>query len=461
MTAGDDLPAGWKRSKLGALLEDIQPGFASGRHNSEGEGLPHLRPMNVSSRGVIDRAVVKSIDPALANRSERRLRKGDVLFNNTNSPELVGKTAYFDGDDEPAFSNHMTRLRPDRERLLPDYLARRLHFAWMQGYFAARCNNHVSQASVGRAILNDMEIEVPPLEVQRAITDLVAKIERQRTSAIAHLDASRQAIECFRQAVLAAACSGRLTEDWRIDNEPAETASVQAARIDEARQRRLGSRYKSSSPPDDQGEPPNGWCWTTVGALLDVATGATPLRKRLDYYNGTVPWVMSGAVNAGVITSATEYITEAAIRETNAKVFPAGTLLVAMYGEGQTRGRVGELGIDAATNQAVAALLFDEETAYLKPYIKLFLLENYERVRTLSFGGVQPNSSLGAIRETPVPLPPRGEQFEIAKRVDELFTLASRLVQHIEAAARYAELSSQAILAKAFRGELSNLSKSA
>jgi hypothetical protein len=74
-------------------------------------------------------------------------------------------------------------------------------------------------------------------------------------------------------------------------------------------------------------------------------------------------------------------LADLAIKETNAKVFPKGTLLVAMHGEGQTRGRIAELGIDAATNQAVAALLFDVASVVIRPYLHLFFLETYERIR--------------------------------------------------------------------------------
>jgi len=74
--------------------------------------------------------------------------QGDILFNNTNSPELVGKTSVFDEDEAPAFSNHMTRLRVDRTRLDARYAALRLHQAWRDGWFAEQCNNHVSEARI-------------------------------------------------------------------------------------------------------------------------------------------------------------------------------------------------------------------------------------------------------------------------------------------------------------------------
>jgi type I restriction enzyme S subunit len=245
-----------------------------------------------------------------------------------------------------------------------------------------------------------------------------------------------------------------LTEDWRQANPATELAQETVARISIERKARLGKKYPDQPPVDVNAELPDSWCWVRVGSLVDIATGATPLRKRADYYGGDVPWVTSGAVNAGLITQPTEYITDSALKETNAKLFPAGTLLVAMYGEGQTRGRVAELGIEAATNQAVAALLFDEQSEPLKPYLRLFFLENYERIRALSFGGVQSNLSLGVIRDTPVPFPPVAEQREIVRRVEELLTLAEVVNRRIEVASTRVDRSSQAVLAKAFRGDL-------
>lgn len=448
----------WPNVQLGALLTDIQPGFASGRHNSDGVGIPHFRPMNVSTDGKILRSVMKYVDPD-TGRADVRLRRGDILFNNTNSPELVGKTAYFEGDDSPAFSNHMTRLRVDESKLDARFAALNLHQAWREGWFAAHCNNHVSQASIGREVLKAFELKLPPLDVQREIASLSVAVDDSKSSASTHLVAARRAIDRLRQSVLAAACSGRLTDDWRNENQLNEPADALVARIDDLRRTRLVSRYKAPMSVEGFIELPEGWCWTTVGALVDVATGATPLRKQKDYYGGATPWVTSGAVNAGYITSAIEYITDKAIQETNAKVFPAGTLLVAMYGEGQTRGRVAELAIDAATNQAVAALLFDESTACLRPYLKVFFLENYERIRALSFGGVQPNLSLGSIRDTVLPLPPLSEQVEIVNRVERLLATSANLRGRIDVASRLVDRSSQAVLAKAFRGELHSASQ--
>src|SRR4051794_32535320 len=103
----DELPEGWATARLGeGLLCDVQPGFACGEHNRGGEGVPHLRPMNISREGRIDLGELKSVPTDAAAVAARWIHAGDVLFNNTNSPELVGKTAYYNMPEPRAFSNH-------------------------------------------------------------------------------------------------------------------------------------------------------------------------------------------------------------------------------------------------------------------------------------------------------------------------------------------------------------------
>jgi type I restriction enzyme, S subunit len=380
------------------------------------------------------------------------LEPGDLLV--ARMPEPLGRACIFPGLDQPAVTVvDVCIVRPNQSHARADWLVNAINSpdfrSSMQHLIRGTTRERISRRNLGT-----LRLSVPGLGTQTEISQTLDHIAETRGRAATHVAAARKSIDRFRQAVLAAACSGRLTADWSEAHCCSESAADLVASLKTARKDRHGRRFRTAVAPNVEVEPPEGWVWTTVGALVDVATGATPLRTRADYYGGSVPWVTSGAVNAGIIMEASEYITELAIRETNAKVFAAGTLLVAMYGEGQTRGRVAELGIDAATNQAVAALLFDEATDRLRDYLRVFFLENYERIRRLSFGGVQPNLSLGVIRETPLQLPPYEEQVEIVRRVDSLFQLANGLQQRIDAASRRIDRSAQALLAKAFRGDL-------
>ena len=438
-----ETPERWTRSTLNTaarLVKDkIDP--AAVPDDLPYVGLEHVQAHTMKLLGHGQASDVKS--------AKTRFNAGDVLYGKLRP--YLNKVAHpnFDGICSTDFL-----VFGDSPELDRGYLAHYLNQLWIADR-AHHASTGVELPRVDWQSLGQLPIVYPKSkDTQRAIVGRINRAATFRTSAASHVAAARRAIERFRQAVLAAACSGRLTADWREQHGGSTSARDLVDQVSYQRGR-IGNRFNSPAAavlPEE--ELPDSWCWTTVGTLVDVATGATPLRKRKDYYGGAIPWVTSGAVNAGLITEATEYITELAIHETNAKVFPIGTLLVAMYGEGQTRGRVGELGISAATNQAVAALLFDEHTAHLRPYVRLFFLENYERIRSQSFGGVQPNLSLGAIRNTPLPLPPQAEQLEIIIQVSQLLGSASTLEGRINMAARRIDRSAQAVLSKAFRGDL-------
>jgi len=193
---------------------------------------------------------------------------------------------------------------------------------------------------------------------------------------------------------------------------------------------------------------PTGWRWSTVGELAEVGTGATPKRDHADYWrSGTVPWVASAAVNKAIIKEPTELITELALKETNCRVYPPGTLLVAMYGEGKTRGTCAELGIAAATNQALAAI---QVPAKIRPYLKLVLQASYERTRRIASGGVQPNLNLSHIRSIRVPLPPVEDQRRIVEDLDRRLSVVDEVAAEIDANIRRADRVRQAVLRRAF-----------
>jgi type I restriction enzyme, S subunit len=160
--AESDQPEGWVVARLGDIVVDAHPGFACGVNNREKQGIGHLRPMNVNTDGQIALTDLKYVPESRCGREERLVRKGDVLFNNTNSTELVGKTAYYGYSESRAFSNHMTRLRCWPEIFDPRFGALALHQRWRQGFFKSVCNQHVSQSSVSRTVLLETEVALPP-----------------------------------------------------------------------------------------------------------------------------------------------------------------------------------------------------------------------------------------------------------------------------------------------------------
>jgi type I restriction enzyme S subunit len=144
----------------------------------------------------------------------------------------------------------------------------------------------------------------------------------------------------------------------------------------------------------------------TVGELASVGSGTTPSRSKSAYFDGgTIPWVTSGDLSKGLIESASQYVTKAALEQTSLRKYPMGTLLIAMYGEGKTRGTVAELGIEATINQACAAVqLHDPEK---REWVRAVLEANYSVMRRLAAGGVQPNLNLSLVRSIEIPVPNR------------------------------------------------------
>lgn len=190
-----------------------------------------------------------------------------------------------------------------------------------------------------------------------------------------------------------------------------------------------------------------------------VGTGATPRRGVSEYWEGgEIPWVTSGELSQGLIGGSAQLITAKALRETSVKLWPAGTLLIAMYGEGKTRGTVGELGIAATTNQACAAVVLRNDAPIVRDWVRLVLESRYDEMRRTASGGVQPNLNLSHFRAMTVPIPGEAAMGDLLARHRELQS-ASQLAQMAVSGAivRAASLR-RALLSAAFSGQLTGRS---
>lgn len=194
------------------------------------------------------------------------------------------------------------------------------------------------------SLLKEMEIPLPPLEVQK---EIVAEIEGYQKV----IDGARAVLDNYRPHI-------PIHPDWPM---------------------------------------------VELGEVLTTSSGGTPLKNRAEYYeNGTVPWLKSGEVAKGVISAAEEHITELGLKNSSAKIFPSETVLVAMYGA--TAGQVGLLGIEASTNQAICGILPDPRI--VPAFLYLHLKGRTEELVAMSTGGAQPNISQAIIRSLRIPSHP-------------------------------------------------------
>jgi len=188
---------------IGEICLDVQSGYSCSASKQTATGVPHLRSQNITDQGQLVWEGAKFVPLEIAAENESyALRKGDILFNNTNSVELVGKTCLYDSNERAHYSNHTTRLRVDEARALPQFVALAVHQLFKRGDFAKLCTRWVGQAGVSTTLLKQVEIPLPPLEEQRRI---VAEIEGYQKI----LDGARQILDALEHQL-------HIEPDWEL-----------------------------------------------------------------------------------------------------------------------------------------------------------------------------------------------------------------------------------------------------
>lgn len=195
---------------------------------------------------------------------------------------------------------------------------------------------------------------------------------------------------------------------------------------------------------------PENWCWTRMQEIAQWGSGGTPSRKVSEYYNGDISWVKTGELNDDYIFETEEHITQEAISHSSAKIYPIDTVVIAMYGA--TIGKVGILGIPAATNQACACAIVKPSTDY--KYLFYYAQSQKDDFIKKGKGGAQPNISQEIIKFHQFPLPPLAEQHRIVDRIESLFAKLDEAKEKAQAVVDSFETRKAAILHKAFTGEL-------
>jgi type I restriction enzyme S subunit len=195
-----------------------------------------------------------------------------------------------------------------------------------------------------------------------------------------------------------------------------------------------------------------GWAITNIDSIAVVKIGGTPDRKISIYWNGTVPWVRSGEVANCEIFGTTEHITDFGSRESAAKLLPEGSVLVAMIGQGKTRGQAAILRIKAATNQNVCGVVIDHGQIDSR-YLWYYFLSRYEESRSYASGGNQPALNGEKIGKFVLNLPPLAEQQAIIERVDKLMVMIKELEKQVFERKDQSEMLMQSVLCEALKQE--------
>ena len=278
-------------------------------------------------------------------------------------------------------------LRPKRITLESRYL----FYSCISAGFVASVVEHqegVSYPAVSDRVVRRQDIPLPPLHEQRAIAAYLDRETAKIDSLIGETEALNALLREKRVALISQAVTKGLDADVEMKDSDVEWL----------------------------GEIPAHWdVWKLSHAYKQIASGTTPNTTELSYFDGTVNWVTTSELRENTITSTKTSLSDRALREhSTLKVYPPGTLLIAMYGA--TIGRLGILGIPASTNQACCALAGSDVLETRFAFYSL--LVSRDHVIQLSFGGGQPNINQQTIRGLSMPVPPLHEQRAIAAHLD-------------------------------------------
>jgi len=405
-----DLPKGWIKTEL-QFVGEIVTGKTPSKKNTDfyGGNCLLVKPGDLDKEIIVSSTQDRLTELGLENAPA--IPAGSIMVTCIGNMGKVGIAS-----QRLATNQQINSIVPNKKIVESRYLFyyTKTLKSWLEQESSATTISIINKSKFSTA-----PIILPPLNEQKRIAkkldELLATVESIKT----RLDKAPTIIKRFRQSILAAATSGKLTEEWREENG-----------IDEE------------------------WKALTVDDVATVGTGNTPLKSNTSFYeNGDIPWLTSSVTGSPFVYETDKFVTQQAIDECRLKLYESGTLLVAMYGEGKTRGQVTELTFPASINQACAAIVVDEDKIE-KSYLKMRLQENYAAIRLLAEGGNQPNLNLSKVRSITVPTPSTDEQKEIVSQVESLFALADTLEAKIEASQKHVDKLTQSILAKAFRGEL-------
>lgn len=277
--------------------------------------------------------------------------------------------------DEPGICSTDILVFEPKALVVPEFVAYLVHTqAFLAHAIATTAGvNHPRTSWRG---LSDFPVALPPLEEQKALTAVLRTVQEAIAARRRETAMERERKAALMQRLFTYGTRGERLKDTAV------------------------------------GQIPESWQIRALGEMARITSGGTPSRMKPEYWNGKIPWVKTAEIDYKVINSTEETISELGMQNSSAKMIPKGTLLMAMYGQGVTRGRVGILGIDATVNQACAAILLSDSVFTF--YLFYYLAYHYESIRNLGHGANQKNLNAQLIKSIPILLPPLAEQTTIA-----------------------------------------------
>lgn len=462
--SNDELPTGWANCDLGDAIGFMRNGMVA-KQTKDCAGLPISRIETIAAGSIDSNRIGYSNDVSAKNAETYRLKNGDILFSHINSPSHLGKTAIYEGRPETLYHGMNLLMLQARQGLATaHYLEAALRFLRVSGTFSLVAQHAVNQASINQKKLSALKIPLAPLAEQKRIADKLEAVLGRVDACRTRLDRVPVLLKRFRQSVLAAATSGKLTEEWRYSS-GSESAQHLVSLIAQAQEEALikirGGRIEPAIQDlQHEIDLPDKWVVAGFDSLAEALPNAlkagpfgSALKKSMYSPNGYKIYgqeqVIAGDENFGDY-----FINQAKFDDLSSCAVKPGDILISLVG---TIGRVLILSQKCQPGIINPRLVkLSLHSSICREYIALYLRSPLAQAffSSKSHGGTMDILNLGLLRELPILLPPLPEQQEIVRRVEALFAFADRIEARLATAQKTAERLTPATLAKAFRGEL-------
>ena len=464
------LPTNWRWVRLADVCSLVTDGeHATPQRCKDATAIPLVTAKNVRSERM-DYARTDFVPRDVAAKCWLRCKpeRGDILMVSVGA--TLGRLCVIREPVDMVLVRSVTLLRPLQVGVCADYLALHLMSSVSQREIWSEVKQS-AQPGLYLAKTAALKIALPPLAEQHRIVARVDELMKlcdalAQSGRLADAQHARLTSTLF-DALAASESAHALAENWQriaahldlLLDRPEAIDALEQTILQLAVRGLLVPQVASDRPTriatlkpkvaEAPYEVPLGWAWRTVESIATVGSGTTPSRTNAKYFDPPeVPWVTSGETGQPFIAVTAQAVSGLALRETTLKVYPIGALIVAMYGQGKTRGQIAELLLPATTNQACAAIVPTDPAVHHRRYIKLFFEKSYDELRSESVGGAQPNLNVGKIKSTLIPLPPLAEQHRIVARVEELRRLCAQLRERLTEARRTQSQLADALVAK-------------
>lgn len=378
------LPSNWTWFFWSDIMKSYQQGMI--RSNRElGEGNVYYLKMG----DLNDNGVVNLTDLSITNATEKEIKEfqlteGDFLINVRNSRELVGKTCVIRKIDKTILYNHMLVRINNGSPEMNYFINAFLNIPSSKKLLDRIKQGTTTVIALYQRELNQLPIPLPDTSTFNTIISLYKSIDAK----IELNNRINRELEAMAKTLYD---YWFVQFDFPVDNNFSPSGEMS-----------VGQRgYKSSGGKmvynqELKREIPEGWAVKKLSQIAKTGSGGTPLSTKREYYeNGEIPWINSGEVNEPFIVSTNNFITQAGLNNSSAKLFKKGTILMAMYGA--TAGKVSLIDLEACTNQAICGINPNKE--FYKYYIKFGLEDLYKYLINLSSGSARDNLSQDKIKE--------------------------------------------------------------